>query len=203
MNDIGSEGVDPVSSDELAKLRIEVWKKTIETQMHFNEMSAKARQLGLTFVVTALGLAVVLLGRTDSEHTMYFDVFGQSVHVSALIVLVSAAAIHMVRQLDLVVYHKMLRGAVAFGRELEARLIATHVLPVELGLTQAVSHFSQNSDAEFELAGGELAPTAVSCRQYSGQDKITAYEKISKFYNGTTLVLIILALAIFTATFKL
>ena len=42
---------------------IEIWTKAIDTQMHFNEMSVKSRQLGLTFVAAALGVAVVLVSR--------------------------------------------------------------------------------------------------------------------------------------------
>src|SRR5690606_11370799 len=52
-------------SDEDKDRYIEIWKKAVETQMHFNEMSVKSRQLGLTFVTASLGVAVVMIARGD------------------------------------------------------------------------------------------------------------------------------------------
>lgn len=49
--------LDPEQHDRY----ISIWSKVIDTQMHFNEMAVKSRQLGLTFVAAALGVAVVLL----------------------------------------------------------------------------------------------------------------------------------------------
>jgi L-ribulose-5-phosphate 3-epimerase UlaE len=36
---------------------IRIWEKAVDTQMHFNEMSVKSRQLGFTFIAAALGIA--------------------------------------------------------------------------------------------------------------------------------------------------
>jgi hypothetical protein len=38
--------LDPEQHDRY----ISIWSKVIDTQMHFNEMAVKSRQLGLTFV---------------------------------------------------------------------------------------------------------------------------------------------------------
>jgi hypothetical protein len=128
------EGIERVKIEgnrdiELIKLRKLVWDKAIDTQMHFNEMSVKSRQLGLSFVVAALGLAVVLLGKNEGVIMTIpmpcFESFGCSSswsfssHIAAVIVLVAAAALYAVRRLDLDVYHRMLRGAVAFGEDME------------------------------------------------------------------------------------
>jgi hypothetical protein len=45
---------------ELERLQKEIWEKTLDTQMHFNEMSVRSRQLGLSFVVASLGVVVVV-----------------------------------------------------------------------------------------------------------------------------------------------
>ena len=47
------------SDQEKHQRYIEIWSKAVDTQMHFNEMCVKSRQLGLTFVAAALGVAVV------------------------------------------------------------------------------------------------------------------------------------------------
>jgi hypothetical protein len=65
---VGGNGPDSATNTDQAerrKLVFDIWAKAVDTQMHFNEMSARSRQLGLTFTVSALGLAVFLLGRGD------------------------------------------------------------------------------------------------------------------------------------------
>jgi hypothetical protein len=112
--------------------------------MHFNEMSVKSRQLGLTFVAAALGVAIFLFTRTDGKFEVSKTICGLNVkfHVAVLIVLAAALAVWAVRILDLNVYHKMLRGAVAFGEDLEETKIKP-VIGLEMGMTQAISHFSR------------------------------------------------------------
>ena len=114
----------PDGSDELQKAKIDayiaIWTKAVDTQMHFNEMSAKSRQLGLTFVAAALGVSIVLLGRReDFALSIPFTDFG--LHISVLIFLATALAVYAVSILDLNVYHRMLRGAVTFGEDFEER----------------------------------------------------------------------------------
>jgi hypothetical protein len=35
------------------KVYLAIWEKAVDTQMHFNEVSVKVRQFGLTFVAAA------------------------------------------------------------------------------------------------------------------------------------------------------
>ena len=98
---------------------IAIWAKAVDTQMHFNEMSVKSRQLGLTFVAAALGIGVVLLSRGD-DFALTVDLVLFEIQVIAVVLLLGAwLALHAVRGLDLNVYHKMLRGAVTFGEDFE------------------------------------------------------------------------------------
>ena len=50
--------VPPADQQEIY---VAIWSKAVDTQMHFNEMSVKSRQFGLTFVAAALGLGIALL----------------------------------------------------------------------------------------------------------------------------------------------
>jgi hypothetical protein len=50
-------------SEEQQEIYVSIWAKTVETQMHFNEMSVKSRQFGLAFVAAALGLGILMLSR--------------------------------------------------------------------------------------------------------------------------------------------
>lgn len=57
----GKSSQDGTLSDVQLEAYISIWAKSVDTQMHFNEMSVKARQFGLTFVAAALGLGVALM----------------------------------------------------------------------------------------------------------------------------------------------
>jgi hypothetical protein len=144
----GTAPADAVDSAYLENI-VTVWAKAVDTQMHFNEMSVKSRQLGLTFVAAALGVAIFLFSRSGPDTRLMFDIVVAkhrlTVHVAELIILAAAAAVYAVKLLDLGVYHKMLRGAVAFGEDLEEAHLR-RALHLNKGMTQAISHFSRYAD---------------------------------------------------------
>jgi hypothetical protein len=171
---------------------VAIWAKAVDTQMHFNEMSVKSRQLGLTFVAAALGLAIFLFSRSASEARFAFPavIHGHrfDFHVAEFIILAAAAAVYAVKLLDLGVYHKMLRGAVAFGEDLEEVHIR-RILGLNKGMTQAISHFSRHSDAKTSVSEGKTI--------YSGMDRKNAGQKINRFYWVVILSLVACAILMF------
>jgi hypothetical protein len=172
---------------------ISIWAKAVDTQMHFNEMSVKSRQLGLTFVAAALGIGVVLLGRGD-DFAIPIDLkfFRFQIHIAVVLILGAWLALRAVRELDLNVYHKMLRGAVTFGEDFEQNYMK-QIFDLDKGMTQAVSHFSRHEDA-----GKATLPTGKY--QYTGTSTVTAGDKIKSFYTRTIQFLWIGAAVIFLAT---
>jgi hypothetical protein len=173
---------------------ITIWEKAVETQMHFNEMSVKSRQLGLTFVAAALGVAIFLFTRDDTTLFVSKAIWGTDVkfHLAPLIVIAAAIAVVGVRILDLNVYHQMLRGAVAFGEDLEETQVRP-ALGLAKGMTQAVSHFSRFGDAA-------VATGADGKYVYSGNNRKSAQQKIGQFYNWVLVALGIAALVLFWLT---
>ena len=167
---------------------VEIWKRTIETQMHFNEMSTKSRQLGLTLVVAALGLSAVLLGRGD-DFSLLINVCNSSIklHAVVLILLASALGLYGVMQLDLGVYHQMLRGAVKFGEEFERENLVAD-LKTGLGLTEFVSLYSRHSSVQ-KVDG-----------QYQGANQKLAGDKLKRFYWVSIVTICALAISIFVVT---
>jgi hypothetical protein len=163
--------------EEIDDKIVAIWSKAVDTQMHFNEMCVKSRQLGLTFVAAALGLAVFLFSRAGSEARFAFSgsIRGHQFqfHVAEFIILAAAASVYAVKLLDLGVYHKMLRGAVAFGEDLE-EVHLRKMLGLNKGMTQAISHFSRNSDAKTTIVDGKAI--------YCGSDLKNAGQKINRFY---------------------
>jgi hypothetical protein len=166
----------------------DIWKRIIETQMHFNEMSTKSRQLGLTLVVAALGLCAVLIGRGDDfSLVVQFCSMPVRIHVAVLVLLASALGLYGVKQLDLGVYHQMLRGAVKFGEEFEQQnMVASAGVP--LGLTQFVSLYSRY--ATVQKVGTE----------YVGVGEKLAGTKLNRFYWISICAICGFALAIFVVT---
>jgi hypothetical protein len=184
----------PISTEQQG-VYVTIWSKAVDTQMHFNEMSVKSRQFGLGFVAAALGLGIVLLTRGQEFAIAVPICGGFDLHMTVLIVLASAFALYAVMILDLNVYHKMLRGAVSFGEDFE-RNYMREVFSLEMGMTQAISHFSRHEDASVTLQqDGKY--------HYVGSDRKDARTKIRRFYRFSigTLCATGLFLFLFTAHF--
>ena len=177
---------------EQQEVYVSIWKTAVDTQMHFNEMSVKARQFGLTFVAAALGLGVVLMSR-GQEFSLSVSLFGVRFEIHAIVVLVlaSAFALFAVRLLDLNVYHKMLRGAVTFGEDFEENYMK-QIFDLEKGMTQAISQFSRHDDASVERTAKRY--------HYLGKSERNAAEKVGRFYTISIVTLGVLALALFFLT---
>ena len=166
---------DQKTDTELYRLKKEIWEKAVDTQMHFNEMSVKSRQLGLSLVVAALGLAIVLLTRQQEFLIgLPFDGHVYQTHVAGIIITVAAAALYAVKRLDLGVYHRMLRGAVTFGEELEDAGLRDEIMQTPKGMTEFISLFSRHHNIETTIKEGNT--------QYIGKDETTAEIKINRFY---------------------
>jgi hypothetical protein len=172
---------------------VSIWAKVVDTQMHFNEMSVKARQFGLAFVAAALGLGVVMLTRGGQEFSLEIPFLGGfRLHATVLIALTSALSLYAVRLLDLNVYHRMLRGSVAFGEDFEQNYMK-QIFDLEKGMTQTISHFSRYDDADKAVEGNGKY-------HYTGVIQRNSEEKIKAFYCFSITSLIILALGLFVIT---
>lgn len=155
---------------ERERIRLEIWKQAIATTIHFTEMSARTRQIGLAFVVAALGLAITLLAQYRDARLPFvlFD-HQYDLHISGVIVLLAAGGLYAIMLLDLKVYHRMLRGSVAFTTELErSGFRDTHML-TDKGLTETISHYSRSPHDKT----GRIVP---------GGKNVTAERKIGLFY---------------------
>jgi hypothetical protein len=173
------------------EILVAIWSKAVDTQMHFNEMSVKARQFGLAFVAAALGLAIVMLSRGE-EFSIFVPICdGFELHGTVLIILASAFALFAVSLLDLRVYHKMLRGAVTFGEDFEQQYMR-EIFQLNKGMTQAISHYSRYEDAsKVEKSGGY---------RYEGIKEGSALAKIRNFYRVSIGTLVASALLLFIVT---
>jgi hypothetical protein len=94
-----------------------------------------------------LGVAVVLLSRGDDfALSVDLTIIKLQLHISVVLILGAWLALIAVKILDLNVYHKMLRGSVAFGEDFEENYMKD-IFKLNKGMTQAMSHFSRFQDA--------------------------------------------------------
>lgn len=176
---------------EQQEIYVSIWAKAVDTQMHFNEMSVKSRQFGLGFVTAALGLGIVLLVRRQEFSISVYHFGGFDINATVLVVLAAAFALFAVRTLDLNVYHKMLRGAVAFGEDFEENYMK-QIFDLDKGMTQAISHFSRQEDAAVVSIDKRYA--------YQGTSERNAFRKIRWFYRVAIGTLVASAIVLFIAT---
>lgn len=174
---------------------IQIWSKAVDTQMHFNEMCVRSRQLGLAFATAALGLGIVFLSQKDGfSFEIPFSDKNILIHITFFLVLGAALAVLAVRQLDLHVYHKMLRGAVAFNEDFEERYMKK-IFSLEKGMTQAISYFGRTKHAVYRT---ELGYTTSDKNKKSYNT--TSGDNLWWFYTIAIAALVLIAFCIFIFT---
>jgi hypothetical protein len=57
--------IQPALTTEQQTIYFNIWCKAVDTQMHFNDMSARSRQFGLGFVAASLSFGIILLSQKD------------------------------------------------------------------------------------------------------------------------------------------
>ena len=85
---------------------IELWKKTVDAQQHFNDIELRIRNIAITIIGIVLGIAAVAFRE------------GQFL-VSFLILAVGFVLWVAFFSMDFLWYHRLLKGAVAYGVQLE------------------------------------------------------------------------------------
>lgn len=110
---------------ELIKQRIELWKTTVGTQQHFNSLQLQLRNFALTLYLAVL----TVIGYAIKEH----------LHMTAFACLAGIVIVGAFYYMDWG-YHRLLKGAVAHGRQIEESLKGD--LP-EAELAKAISDASK------------------------------------------------------------
>ena len=113
---------------------IEIWKKTIDVQEHFNDLELRIRNFAITVLVGVLGVAGYAL-----KEKMLVQLFGRTFNFAVLLLLAGIIAWVAFYFMDRWWYHRLLYGAVQHGLAIEER--HPEMLP-ELGLTTSISDAS-------------------------------------------------------------
>ena len=101
------------------KVVVEIWKKVVDVQQHFNDLELRIRNFALALTGTFLALGGYAIKETVSTR-----LFGIDVSVASLIVLAAIVPLSAFYFMDKWWYHKLLDGAVQAGIASEAQLRA-------------------------------------------------------------------------------
>ena len=135
---------------EEAQLIMSAWTKIVDTQMHFNEMVMKVRSLAITLILAAFGAAAYAV-----QAPIFLGVYGKSVHIAFFIIIFGLTGWIALWVMDLGHFHKLLRGAVTKGMQLEAQYRDDGIVGGLLGMTTAISNESRTLMGRKVSAGKE------------------------------------------------
>lgn len=131
---------------EILKIRVGVWEKVIDVQMHFNDLCLKIR----SFAVSILG---VLLGSAAIAYRFagHVEVLSMRMPTAIIFILISMVAWFAFYVMDRYWYHELLKGAVHHARKIEAELVL-EIPDIELSRSiREQSHKSLRVDASTKL----------------------------------------------------
>jgi hypothetical protein len=148
---------------EAVRLRVDVWKKTVDVQQHFNDLELRIRSFAVTVLTAVLGLTGFAI-----KEKIFVSAGDFQTPLAAWLVGVALVAWSAFYFMDRWWYHRLLLGAVIHGAKLEKGIGSR--LPDTMGLGEAISEASP-----FYLAGW----------------KVRSSTKIDLFYGGVALILVV------------
>jgi hypothetical protein len=157
-------------SNEHVQIVVDVWKKIVDVQQHFNDLELRIRNYAVTLVVALMGAAAFAF----KDH-LELTLRGVNIPLASGLLLCALLGWGAFYFMDRFWYHRLLYGAVAIGARIERRL--KPVLP-QIGLTESIS---------------EASPLKL------WRWKIRTTLKIDLFYGGIALGLLIMAIVSFLA----
>jgi phosphoglycolate phosphatase-like HAD superfamily hydrolase len=115
---------------EREKVVVDIWKKTIDVQQHFNDLELRIRNYAVTVLVAILGASAFAV-----KENLSLAIFGFRISVASTLVAAGAGAWLAFYLMDRFWYHRLLYGAVKHALSIERRW--ARELP-ELSLTGAI-----------------------------------------------------------------
>ncbi len=158
----------PDQNSKNPELMVTIWEKTIDLQIHLNEMGLTLRRTAVTAVGVTLG-AGALAFRYGGD----VSIFGWIVPVAFLFVLVGLGLTGAFFLMDRFWYHELLRASVSYAMDLEQAAKKVN-LPCDLDLSRKIR---KTNHAALRMSGGA---------------------KINVFYGVIALVLVVAALLLLT-----
>ncbi|PKW26686.1 hypothetical protein [Phycicoccus duodecadis] len=172
--DKGDATTEPATSltlDQQVGYYVDMWKQSVDVQMHFNDIEWRIRGLALTVATFAIGAAGV--AAKDGTRVGWFS-------LGALVIMIGLLLWYAFYFVDRVWYHPLLKASVAHGTEIENEI--KKALP-RAGMTAAIT-----AGSEYETAG--------FVRLISRRKEMHSDDKLTWFYSIGGLALALAAIAL-------
>jgi len=152
----------PPSAPALGPGQIEIWKKIVDVQQHFNDLELRIRNFALIVTGAFLGL-----GGYAIKDAGVVKVFGLEVSIAGLVVVSAIFPLAAFYFMDRLWYHRLLDGSVYAGIEAETALkdlgykvdlgskIKEHS-PFNLWLTKKMIRSATKMDLFYAILAGSL-----------------------------------------------
>jgi hypothetical protein len=185
------KGPAPAKDDLVDReIAVEVWKKVVQTQEHFNEICMKVRTLYATVLAVILSVYGAFLKQGASALDLRYMTFSPILPISLSIILVTGLFYFV----DRYWYHRLLLGAVDQGAEIEQRW--ANIIP-EMGMGAKISERSA-IDINHRPLVAWFARLFVSDKRLKENGTLHSDAKIEIFYKPVGwFALIVFVLAIF------
>lgn len=134
--------IDQSLESEKLKIQFKVWKAALESQMHFNDLVVKARQLCFSVIAILLG-AIFYSARDTSAHSFIYLKYLGGIHVAFFLTLIIILLVLFLRRIEIVILHPMLQGAVYFSVNYEKYVLKKTIFNDHNGLSQSILLYSQ------------------------------------------------------------
>ena len=142
--------------------QIEIWKKTVDVQQHFNEIEMKIRNLFITFLGAIVAATTIIIDQNFS-----FPLNGKPTSLAVVLLIASLPVIAVIYFMDRHWYHRLLYGAVKSGMEIEKRL---QYYGLEIGLTDNIG-----KESPIYFAGRKIRSTGKIDLIYSGISSVIVF----------------------------
>jgi len=152
----------PPPAPPLAAGQIEIWKKIVDVQQHFNDLELRIRNFALIVTGAFLGL-----GGYAIKDAGVVKLFGMEVSIAGLVVVSAIFPLAAFYFMDRLWYHRLLDGSVSAGIEAETALkdlgykvdlgskIKEHS-PFKLWLTKNMIRSATKMDLFYAILAGSL-----------------------------------------------
>lgn len=125
------ENIEPLTFRQKLKHDESVWKVSIDTQIHFNELLIKMRTTVISVVLTVFGAVMVTFEKAETLHFLKWNI-----HIGIVILILGLGFLLAQFLLDFFYYFRLLLGAVKFTEKIDDKYEKQGLF----GLTTSISN---------------------------------------------------------------
>lgn len=191
------------SLKKIDPLIVDIWKKVIDVQQHFNDIELKIRQYCLTsftLILTGIGyIEIAKFNATSNKLPFLIKLFNIDIPIELMLIIVGILIINIFKNMEVNWYHVFLKSAVKQGEDIENRWSDSYP---ELFLTNSISQGSQKhveyTNFSFKIIDRIISETNDILIKFGIKKKHSNSDKnVKKFYNRLYFIYSLIFLILF------